>query len=379
MSKVAIIKCENYDCETVYEKIKKGLALLGGLETFFEHSEKILLKPNLLASSIPDKSVTTHPAVFEAVVRLMKENNFNIVYGDSPGFGKPERVAANSGLKEVADRHGIEFANFKGGETADFPQGNFTKQFELSNAVRETDAILNLCKMKAHQLTRITGAVKNSLGLVYGINKGAMHAKYPDAISFSKMLVDLNLLIKPRLHIMDGIMAMEGNGPRSGNPKKMNVIIMSGDPVALDATFCRMVDLDPELIPTVYYGESYGLGKWKEEDIEYLGDGLGGFISKDFDIKRGPVKKENIAAASIFRGMVLRKPFIEESKCIRCGVCVEACPVQGKALEFKKGDRSNPPVYDYKKCIRCYCCQEMCPKEAIDVKTPLLGKWFLYK
>ncbi len=379
MSKVAILKCENYDRETVYEKIKQGLHLLGGLESFFQPSEKILLKPNLLASSLPDKCVTTHPAVFEAVARLMEECNFNAVYGDSPGFGNPEKVAANSGLKEVADRYDLPFANFSGGETADFPQGNFTKQFELTKAVRETDAILNLCKMKSHQLTRITGAVKNSLGLVHGINKGAMHAKYPDAISFSKMLVDLNLMIKPRLHIMDGIVAMEGNGPRSGKPKKMNVIIMSADPVAVDATFCRMVNLDPSLIPTVSFGESYGLGKWKVEDIEYLGNDPAEFLSKDFDIDRGPVKAENIAVASVFRSLALRKPYIKESDCVRCGVCVDACPVQGKALRFKDGDRSNPPLYDYKKCIRCYCCQEMCPEQAIDVKTPLLGRLFLYK
>ncbi|MBK5252464.1 MAG: DUF362 domain-containing protein [Peptostreptococcaceae bacterium] len=379
MSKVVVVRCETYDREVVYEKVRVGLDFLGGLNVFFDSSEKILIKPNLLASSMPDKCVTTHPAVFEAVVRIMKEEGFNIKYGDSPGFGNPEKVAANSGLKEVADRYGLSFADFSGGETVDFPQGNFTKQFELTHAVEKSDGILNLCKMKAHQLTRITGAVKNSLGLVYGINKGAMHVKYPDAISFSKMLVDLNLLVKPRLHIMDGIIAMEGNGPRSGNPKQMNVIIMSDDPVAIDATFCRMVDLNPALIPTVSYGESYGLGKWKEEDIEYLGDDPKEFISKDFDIARGPVKAENIAIASIFRSLALRKPFINESDCIRCGVCVDACPVDGKALAFKDGDRSNPPVYDYKKCIRCYCCQEMCPEEAIDVKTPLLGKLFLYR
>ncbi len=379
MSKVVVLRCETYDKEIVYKKIKEGLELLGGLGVFFDASEKILLKPNLLASSEPDKCVTTHPAVFEAVARLMKEGGFNIVYGDSPGFGNPEKVAANSGLKEVADRYDLSFANFSGGETVDFPQGNFTKQYEVVHAVRESDAILNLCKMKAHQLTRITGAVKNSLGLVYGINKGAMHAKYPDAISFSKMLVDLNLLIKPRLHIMDGITAMEGNGPRSGNPKQMNVIIMSDDPVAIDATFCRMVDLNPELIPTIYYGESFGLGKWKEADIEYLGDNPKEFISKDFDIDKGPVKAENIAIASLFRSIALRKPFINESVCIKCGVCVEACPLPDKALSFKDGNRKKPPVYDYKKCIRCYCCQEMCPEEAIDVKTPLLGKLFLYR
>ena len=379
MSKVVVLRCETYEDGKVYETVREGLRLLGGLKTFFDPSEKILVKPNLLASSAPDKCVTTHPAVFAAVLRLLKEDGYDIEYGDSPGFGNPEKVAANSGLKEIADRLSVPFADFGGGETVDFPQGHFTKQFEIARAALKTDAIFNVCKMKSHQLTRITGAVKNSLGLVHGINKGAMHAKYPDAISFSKMLVDLNLLIKPRLHLMDGIVAMEGNGPRSGNPKPMHVLMLSSDPVAIDATFCRMIHLNPELIPTISYGESFGAGKWKAEDIEYLGDDPQSFLSMDFDIERGPVRSENIAIASVFRSLALRKPFINESVCIRCGICVEACPVQGKALNFKDESRKNPPVYDYRKCIRCYCCQEMCPEEAIDVKTPLLGKWFLYR
>ena len=62
-----------------------------------------------------------------------------------------------------------------------------------------------------------------------------------------------------------------------------------------------------------------------------------------------------------------KKPYIKKESCVRCGVCVESCPVDGKALRFKNG-RNMAPVYDYKKCIRCFCCQEMCPHKAIDVK-----------
>ena len=66
-----------------------------------------------------------------------------------------------------------------------------------------------------------------------------------------------------------------------------------------------------------------------------------------------------------------RRPVIDTSKCVKCGICVNHCPVPGKAVEFKNG-KDNPPVYDYKKCIRCYCCQEMCPKHAISAKHGLL-------
>ncbi len=114
--------------------------------------------------------------------------------------------------------------------------------------------------MKTHQLERITGAVKNTFGCVYGVNKGASHAKFATAEVFAKMVADLNRLVVPQIHIMDGIVAMEGNGPQSGDPKEMNVILVSKDPVALDAVFCCLVDLAPELVPTNVSGSEQGVG-----------------------------------------------------------------------------------------------------------------------
>lgn len=104
--------------------------------------------------------------------------------------------------------------------------------------------------MKTHALERITGAVKNSYGFVYGFHKAKGHTLYPSADSFARMLVDLNQYVKPRLYIMDGIVAMEGNGPGSGEPAPMNVMLMSQDPVALDSVFCHLIHLKPEMVPT---------------------------------------------------------------------------------------------------------------------------------
>jgi len=379
MSKVAIVKCQTYEIEEVQNAIKRGIMLLGGIKSLIPEIERVLLKPNLLASSNPDKAVTTHPVVFEGVIRLFQENGYILSYGDSPGFENPEKVAVKCGLKAVSDRYGIKFGDFTGGQTVTYEEGTITKQFEIAKAVLESEAIISLCKMKTHQLTRITGAVKNQLGCVYGLHKSSAHAKFPDAISFSKMLVDLNKLLKPKLFIMDGIVAMEGNGPRSGNPVKMDVLLFSDDPVALDSVFCRLIDLDPEYIPSIMFGEELELGKWRDHDIEILGDKIQDLKNDTFNVIRKPVISENFGFAAYFRNIVLRKPVIDSKKCIRCGICVDACPVEGKALNFRYANKSQPPEYYYKKCIRCYCCQEMCPQKAIDVKTPLLGRMFLYR
>lgn len=383
MSKVVIIRCESYDKEQVYQGIKRGVDILGGIRQFVAPSEKILLKPNMLRSKKMESGCTTHPAVFEAVIRLLEEANCTrLVYGDSPGMGAPEKVAQDVGLAGVAKAHGIPLGVFSKGQSVAFPQGKSTKAFELAQTVIDSDAIISLSKMKTHGLTRITGAIKNQFGCVYGFNKGASHARFPDALTFSNMLVDLNLMLKPRLFIMDGIIAMEGNGPASGTPIPMNCLILSDDPVAIDATFARMVALDPSYVPPIVAGAKRGLGVCDEDQIMLLGDDFKALINRDFSVERIPVKSENTIALSrlkYVRNFLTRKPVVIKERCISCGACVASCPLEEKAIAFREVGGRRIPTYNYHRCIRCYCCQEMCPQKAIVVKTPFLGKLFIYR
>lgn len=369
-SKVALVRCESYDEEAVYAAVKKGVELIGGLTSIIKSGEKILLKPNNLATSKPDDAVTTHPSVFNAAARLMTEAGLAVSYGDSPGFEKPGPSLAKSGFAAVAAKYNIPLADFEKGKTIDFPEGKVWKQFDIANACLEADAIVSLPKMKTHALARITGAVKNQFGCVYGLNKAAFHVKVPNPVQFSRMLVDLNAYLKPRLYIMDGVYAMEGNGPRGGTPVKMNCILVSTDPIALDSTFCRMVALDPAFIPTITYGKEAGLGTWLEDEIEIVGSPIADFINRDFNVVRKPLDNKVKKTNGIIANLIFPRPVIDAEKCIKCGICVESCPVEGKALNFKNGNKKEAPKYDYKKCIRCYCCQEMCPHKAIVVKRP---------
>ncbi|HML36119.1 MAG TPA: DUF362 domain-containing protein, partial [Bacillota bacterium] len=111
-SKVAVIPCEGYDREKVYQAVNRGVALLGGWERFVKPEEKLLLKPNLLSRYAPEKAVTTHPAIFEAVGRSLRDGGFDkLTYGDSPGMpGSAEKTADACGLKEAAGRLDIPFA-----------------------------------------------------------------------------------------------------------------------------------------------------------------------------------------------------------------------------------------------------------------------------
>lgn len=375
-SKVVLLPCGEYDEEKIYSLLKQGLDLLGGVEALIPKEAKILLKPNLLKKAEVEKAVITHPVVVGAFARILRENGYeHIVLADSCGHGTTQAVIRGTGMDTYLEKYHIPAIDYFEGVKTAYPQGIQAKEFILPKELLDQDCVISLSKMKTHALERITGAVKNSYGFVYGFHKAKGHTQYPSADSFARMLIDLNKCVAPKLYVMDGIVAMEGNGPGSGDPVPMNVMLMSTDPVALDSVFSCLIYLKPEMVPTNYHGEKMGLGTWKEEKITLMApdgeismaDAVKRYGNPDFNVDRTEVRK-NIwtrmaGALKIFQ----KKPYIETDKCVRCGICVQSCPVPGKAVDFRKG-KDKPPVYDYRKCIRCFCCQEMCPKKAIKVK-----------
>ncbi len=373
-STVAVVRCAGYDAPVVDAALRRGIDLLGGLGRFVRPGERILLKPNILAGDGPEKAVTTHPEVLAGCARLFAAGGAVVSFGDSPGLENEAHAVRRSGLEEAGRRSGAAPGDFSNGGSLDHPSGRLVRRFPVARAVHECDGIVNLPKLKTHQLTRLTGAVKNLFGCIPGKRKALYHVQFQDIMDFCGLLVDINLRLRPRLHVLDAVVAMEGNGPRSGDPQALNVLILSTDPVAVDATACRLVDLDPAFMPTSVVGQRAGLGRYGEEDIEYVGDTLSDFIRGDFQVVRKPVySNASYTYYNTIKRLVVPRPAIDPRRCVRCGLCVAACPVPGKALQFRDG-RDRPPRYDYDRCIRCYCCQEMCPERAIGRKTPLLGR-----
>lgn len=370
-SRVAVVRCESYDAAEVDAAVARGLALLGGAGRFVRAGERIVLKPNLLVASGPDAAVTTHPSVFSAVARALAAEGAALSWGDSPGFGSPLGATRKAGIAEAADALGIPAAEFTASRTVSFPEGQLIKQFTIAEGVLDADGLVTLPKLKTHQLTRMTGAVKNQFGCIPGLLKPEFHTRMPDVDRFCQMLVDLNRFIRPRLAVMDAIVAMEGNGPRGGDPRQVGVLLLSDDPVAIDALGCRIMALDAALVGTVVWGERWGLGSARE--IEIVGDELP--IITDYAVNRSPASTTGGAIGNVWgRKLLAPQPFVIHERCTRCGTCVTVCPVEPRAVDWVDGDKKRPPAHHYDRCIRCYCCQEMCPERAIEVKTPLLGR-----
>jgi uncharacterized protein (DUF362 family)/Pyruvate/2-oxoacid:ferredoxin oxidoreductase delta subunit len=375
VSRVALVRCETYEYENVRNAVRRGIDLLGGPGLFAAPGEKILFKPNWLVADPPERLTTTHPMVFKAVVQVFKTTGAILSFGDSPAIQSPEHASRATGFLPVAEAEGVVLADFKQGREVLFEGGVQNKKFVIANGALDCDGIVSLPKLKTHGLERMTGCIKNQFGCVPGALKGEFHVKLASAIDFARMLVDLNAFLKPRLYVMDGIIAMEGNGPRGGTARPMKVLLFSADPVALDATVCRMVDIDPEFVPTITLGMRAGTGTWKKEEIDLVGDPFESFVDRHFDVKREPVQPFSRGTGSGFlRNALVPRPFIIAEKCTRCGTCVKACPVDPKAVDWHDGDRKAPPSYKYDRCIRCYCCQELCPEGAVELKVPLLRK-----
>lgn len=389
MSKVCIIKCDSYETNEVSKAIAIAFKEFG-VEKLFKENEKILLKPNLLSSKSPDKAVTTHPEVFRGVALAMKQYNVTLSYGDSPATESPEKAQRACGIESVAKELMIVPADFTTHVDVDYPEGILARKFQFVKAIEDTDGIISICKFKTHALTRFTGAMKNQFGLIPGTLKAKDHVRFPDITSFTQMLSDLNSCVKPRLFVMDAIIGMEGNGPANGTPRKIGLILVSDDPVAMDSVCVGIMGLDYKDVPAVMNGEKSKLGVADYSKIEVS------IIDSpnDFTDVNQPLATTDLASkivplltisdfknamdggkaitkfSSIFgpflKKSVLNRPVIVYDKCTKCKLCVKVCPVEPKAIEFSA--KKQKIVYKYEKCIRCFCCQELCPHAAIVVK-----------
>jgi len=374
MEKVALLKCTDYDVNNIEKKLREGFELLGGtafLRSLIPKNSTVLLKPNFLTVIEKGSPVITHYAMFEAVIRIVKEYSDNIVFGDSPGSGDTRKAAEKSGLMEVASRYGVKFVDFNEEVHVKLNNPLMYKYWNVAKPAYEADVVITLPKLKTHAMMYYTGAVKNQFGCVPGSQKAAWHTKLPDATNFSKMLLDLNSVVKTSFAILDGIIAMEGNGPRNGTPKKMDTIIMGKCLTAVDSTAVRLIGYDNVLaIPILNVANDTKWGAVIPEEIEILGEKIDDMKCKNFKLSRNALVINFISPSlnSFITSLTAPNPVLIEEKCVGCKRCGEVCPQKPKVISFVKHNNKVIPKWNYSNCIRCFCCQELCTRGAIVTK-----------
>ena len=368
MSRVEICKVDGYaSVETELRKILPTFNSFNKLK-----GKKILLKINLLTYAYPEEAVTTHPEFVRALIRIFKSMNCKVWVGDSPSeAGKSflEKVYEFSGIKKVCREEEVPLVDFIESIEIRNEENKIGKVIPIAKAIREVDYIINVPKLKTHGLTYITCGVKNLFGVIPGVKKGEYHLRFKTLPNFCAFLVDIASTIKPILTIVDGVLAMEGNGPRNGKPKKANLILISEDVFSLDWVASEVIDLNPALVPT--NKEAYIRNFVNPGNIEITGLPLKEAEIKDFEKIHKPVTPLPLPGIvnNFLENYIAGKPFINEDLCNKCLTCVKNCPA--KALT-KINDKIE---INRKKCIKCYCCSEFCPNRAVFIEYTWLSKW----
>ncbi len=367
-SKVSLLAVPDYDSERIEESLVRLLAPLGGIEAFVKPGQKVLLKPNLLSGKSPEKAVTTHPEVVRGVIRLVQQAGGIVSVGDSPGVGTAKQVAERCGIMKVIQETGATFAPFSESVKVR-PEGATFHELEIARDILDAEVIINLPKLKTHQMMGFTCAVKNLFGAVVGMRKPRLHLQAgTDKAFFALMLLELAEHIRPSLHIVDSITAMEGDGPGSGDPVHVGALLAGADALAVDTAAAELVGLNPEQVwPQMIAQKTARHGSHLHE-VEIIGDSLAALKPASF--KPSKVTDVNFGLPEFLRRPLRQSltalPRIEHEKCIRCGLCVKHCPPEAMAIA---ADRLE---IDYHRCIGCFCCQELCPKAAILTRQGLL-------
>ena len=375
MKKVVVNECSDYSLDNVTRAINKGVELLGGWDCFIRPGMKVLLKVNLIGPKPPESAAVTHCEFVRALVRILNQKGCTVWIGDSAG-GAIAGIAPTaqsfvvSGLSRVAEDEKAEIKNFdREGTVTTGGNPSYLDKLYLAKPLFDADFVINLPKLKTHSGCIYTGAVKNAFGCIQGLRKAAYHKAAPNPQDFGNILVDIHEAVTIGLHIMDGVLAMDGEGPTAGGVYQANKILLSTDPLALDAVALQMIGLKMGDIPDLQPAIKRNLGESLSDGIEVCGDYAEPprLINFKYPKRYTVTKPRNHQAVVTIVNFLKARPRIDLKKCKQCNTCVDSCPVQAIDKATKKIDDT--------KCIECMCCHELCRYEAIALRrvNPMAG------
>lgn len=239
--------------------------------------KRVVLKPNLVEYH-QGKVINTHPHVIAAVIELCRrEGAREVIVAEGPGHWRNvEYLVTASGLGDVLRHYHVPFTDLNHDNVVKkFNLGQLTKMEHLhfAETVTTADVLISLPKLKTHHWAGVTLSLKNMFGVLpgtcYGWPKNLLHWR-----GIENSIIDIALTRAPDLAIVDGIVGMEGDGPINGDARPCGVLVMGTDPLAVDATCCRVMQLDPHKVPHLALGQQRKLGLLGEGHIEQRGESI---------------------------------------------------------------------------------------------------------
>ena len=367
-NRVWLAQCPDYG-QSLEEKIERAFDTLQVWDKI-RPGMRVVLKPNLVMSSKPEQAIITHPAFTAAVGKCVQKAGGRVVIAESPGGPyTPAAMKAMfraTGYRDMAEACGFTLYTDCKSREVTLPQAKRCRELSVVEPFLDRDYLIDLPKLKTHSMVGFSGAVKNLFGTVPGLQKPELHCRFPEREPFSEMLCDLCHFLGPDLSLMDGIWAMEGNGPTGGQRRDLHVIAGSESPWALDVAAASLVGLEPEKITMLREGHERGYGPLDLSELELVGDPMETLLAPDF-LKAEASSTDFIDRLPKFLRPAAKKlatpyPRIDKKRCVGCGKCAESCPQHTISL------RDGKAVIRYQNCIRCFCCHEMCPKHVVQIK-----------
>jgi len=360
-------KCRNYDIVELQKKVDALLEPFHNVFKKIKRGDVVLLKPNLLSGHPPEHAVTTHPSLLETVLRFFLDLGAKPIIGDSPSpvFKDIEKIFEVTGLAGIEGRYKVPLIYFD--KTGWIEKSVNGRGFPIAKIIDDVDFVVNLPKVKTHNLTLLTLGVKNMYGTIPGSKKALLHREYPNSISFSEINLDIYLLSKPLLTIYDGIIGMDGEGPAAGDPINLGFIAAANCAITGDMFITELLGMEKRRFPLYLAGKRRGI----EMDKKYalFGDPLESYNRKTMRLPSTnqltyipPIVTRTVGS------QIWARPRIITSRCTNCEKCIESCP----ANAIKSGIIR--PYFDYRRCINCFCCIETCPYRAVEIKVSPLVK-----
>jgi uncharacterized protein (DUF362 family) len=261
-SQVAVIKGERSH-ETVFKAID-----LIDYKTALKGFDKALVKVNFITTKTWETGATTDPLMVEAILTKIARLPVTAYVVESDAtMTNADKAFEVTGMKEMCKQNGVECLNLrymKEKVELQIPNGEVLKRIIVPKIAIES-AIISAAKLKTHGNTGVTLGMKNMFGMLPDKYKAKYHLK-----GISKVLVDINTVLKPNLTVIDGFIGMEGQGPVDGTPVKMDTIIAGTDVVATDATACRIMGIDPHKINHIQKASEKGIGTI--DNIQIIGE-----------------------------------------------------------------------------------------------------------
>ncbi len=367
---VSIVRAGSYDANLLRPLVIRCLDLSGGLPAGIKSGARVFVKINHLPPpSVPERAIITHPVFTEAVLEILKETGATIVVGDDI----EEEGFDISGYRQMCRRLDVRITNLRDeGFVAKKTGGEVLPEIFVSRLALEADVIINLAKLKTHSLTLFTGGIKNMYGVVPTGLRQCYHGDFPQLDDFARLLVDIFGTVKPQLTLMDGIVAMEGEGPGSGRARKLGLVFGSRDTVALDAVAARTIGIKPGDVLTTSIAAVRGLGVDDLDSIDINGEDWRDISVSDFKLPVSMSRKtmNRLPRFLVKFGvkMISPRPVVSPKQCVACGACEKVCPRGAVKIVDKVA------LIDYASCIRCMCCHEACRYFAITSRRPPVGQ-----